>query len=70
MSKSKILKHSLATVMVALSISFLVACGSAEEPTPEPVDTEAVQQPKVVSAEAFVVPVKDRTWPLKRGDGL
>ncbi|HRV91650.1 MAG TPA: HlyD family efflux transporter periplasmic adaptor subunit [Anaerolineae bacterium] len=67
MSKSKILKHSLATVMVALSISFLVACGSAEEPTPEPVDTEAVQQPKVVSAEAFVVPVKESDLAFETG---
>lgn len=59
MRNSKILKHSLATVIVVLGISLLVACGSSAEPTPAPVEAEAVQQPRVVSAEAFVVPVKE-----------
>jgi HlyD family secretion protein len=37
----------------------LTGCGLfGEEPTPEPVPVEAVQQPNVVSAEAFVVPLR------------
>jgi HlyD family secretion protein len=44
----------------ALLVIGLTGCGLfGGEPTPEPVPVEAVQQPNVVSAEAFVVPVKD-----------
>ncbi len=47
----------MAIVLVTVSIT---ACGVfGEEPTPEPVPVEAVQQPNVVSAEAVVVPLRE-----------
>lgn len=52
-------KYILTVLVAVLGISFLAACGSAEEPTPEPIEANAVQQPRVVSAEAFVVPIKE-----------
>jgi multidrug resistance efflux pump len=50
-------------ILVIVTVLFLIVgvagCGLfGEDPTPEPVAVEAVQQPNVVSAEAFVVPVK------------
>lgn len=46
-------------IIVVLLASVLSACGfGGEEPTPEPVPV-AVTQPNVVSAEAFVVPVRE-----------
>ncbi len=50
------------TVFLAVSILMMSLAGCnmfGEEPTPEPVVIEAVQQAKVVSAEAFVVPVQE-----------
>jgi len=50
---------SILTVLAMVVIVILVAaCG--EQPTPEPVVvSDAVQQPQVVSAEAFVVPLQE-----------
>jgi len=50
------------TVFLAVSILMISLTGCnmfGEEPTPEPVVIEAVQQANVVSAEAFVVPVQE-----------
>lgn len=45
---------------MAVLIIFISACSFGQDPTPEPVPvTSAVQQPRVVSAEAFVVPQKE-----------
>lgn len=51
--------RSLIVLLAALAVTILAACGSSEEPTPVPVDPDALQQPRVVSAEAFVMPVKE-----------
>jgi HlyD family secretion protein len=54
------LKFMATTLIIILLVVGLAGCGLfGEDPTPEPVPVEAVQQPKVVSAEAFVVPVKE-----------
>lgn len=46
-------------VILAVLVMLLPACSFfSGEPTPEPVPVEAVQQPQVVSAEAFVLPIK------------
>jgi HlyD family secretion protein len=62
LKERKIMNHKsvVLTLTLALLIVALTGCGLfGEEPTPEPVPVEAVQQPNVVSAEAFVVPVKE-----------
>jgi multidrug efflux pump subunit AcrA (membrane-fusion protein) len=62
LKERKIMKQKsvVLTLTIALLIVALAGCGLfGEEPTPEPVPVEAVQQPNVVSAEAFVVPVKE-----------
>lgn len=48
----------ITTVLLSLAVvTLLLACSAFEpEPTPTPVISEPVQQPQVVSAEAFVVP--------------
>lgn len=53
-------KSLLITVGIILLVMSLAACGAfgGEEPEPTPV-IEAVQQPNTVSAEAFVVPIKE-----------
>lgn len=53
---------------ITLLIVGLAGCGLfGGEPTPEPVPVEAVQQPNVVSAEAFVVPVKEANLAFEVG---
>jgi HlyD family secretion protein len=54
---------------IALVAAGITACSGlfGEEPTPEPVPVEAVQQPNVVSAEAFVVPMKDASLGFEVG---
>lgn len=44
------------TFIIILLAGSVVACSSGEEATAEPVAAQAIQQPNVVSAEAFVVP--------------
>jgi len=52
-------KPMMLTLAIVLLIGGLTGCGLfGEEPTPEPVPV-AVSQPNVVSAEAFVVPLKE-----------
>ncbi|HSH13886.1 MAG TPA: biotin/lipoyl-binding protein, partial [Desulfurivibrionaceae bacterium] len=52
-------KYAVWILAIALLAMALAGCGLiGGEPTPEPVPVEAVQQPNVVSAEAFVVPLK------------
>lgn len=53
-------------LMLVLLIS-LTACGFGETPTPTPVVIEAVDQPDVVSAEAFVVPVREADLAFESG---
>lgn len=60
-------KSFFTTLTLILLVLATAACSSAEEPTPEPVDVNAVQQPSVVSAEAFVVPVKQANLSLENG---
>ncbi len=50
---------SIITVLVlVLAMGAIAACSSEETPTPEPVEAGAIQQPNVVSAEAFVYPIQ------------
>jgi HlyD family secretion protein len=46
-------------LLVLLIVGFTIACSSGDEQEPEPVVASAVQQPRVVSAEAFVVPLQE-----------
>ena len=50
----------IATILAfILAVGAVTACGQAATPTPEPVaQASPAEQPQVVSAEAFVVPVK------------
>lgn len=50
----------IATILAfILAVGAITACGQAATPTPEPVaQASPAEQPQVVSAEAFVVPVK------------
>ena len=52
------LKLVIITLSIALMAGGTAACSFGGEPTPEPVPVNTVQQPNVVSAEAFVVPVQ------------
>ncbi len=52
------LKLITPVLLIILLTGFITACDSDEEPPPEPVPV-AVSQPNVVSAEAFVVPVRE-----------
>ena len=61
-------KSVLLSLMIVLLAVGLAGCGAfGGDPTPEPVPVEAVQQPNVVSAEAFVVPVKDANLAFEVG---
>jgi HlyD family secretion protein len=53
-------KYTVWILVIFLLVISLTGCGlfGGGDPTPEPVPVEAVQQPNVVSAEAFVVPLK------------
>ncbi|MEW5956901.1 MAG: HlyD family efflux transporter periplasmic adaptor subunit [Chloroflexota bacterium] len=53
-------KNTIAILTITLLAIGLTGCGlfGGGDPTPEPAPVEAVQQPNVVSAEAFVVPLK------------
>lgn len=64
--KSKFTVWILAISLLAIS---LTGCGlfGGGEPTPEPVPVEAVQQPNVVSAEAFVVPLRQADLAFESG---
>lgn len=63
-------RNSTITLLLLLLIAgALVACSSSEEPTPEPVEVNAVQQVRVVSAEAFVVPIEEASLAFE-GTGL
>lgn len=55
----------ITTLVTAVTIALVSACSFGEEPTPEPVVVNTVQQPKVVSAEAFVVPIKQADLSLE-----
>lgn len=52
------LKFIAVTFALILALAAITACGSAETPTVEPVAQAQAAGPQVVSAEAFVVPVK------------
>ncbi|GAB4432639.1 MAG: biotin/lipoyl-binding protein [Anaerolineae bacterium] len=52
-------KFTITILLLLFATALVAACSSSEEPTPEPVEVNAVQQPRVVSAEAFVVPVQE-----------
>lgn len=53
------LKFITVTLAMILVIGAISACGGGQTPTVEPVaEAQAAEQPQVVSAEAFVVPVK------------
>jgi multidrug resistance efflux pump len=75
-------KSMIKALAIPLLVVSLAGCGLfGEEPTPEPVPVEAVQQPNVVSAEAFVVPLQQAdlsfevggrviSLPVKEGDPI
>jgi multidrug resistance efflux pump len=52
------LKFIAVTFALILALAAITACGGAETPTVEPVAEAQAAGPQVVSAEAFVVPVK------------
>lgn len=53
-------KSFITALVLVLVTGLITACGlGGEEPTPTPAVSSAVQQPRVVSAEAFVVPVQE-----------
>jgi HlyD family secretion protein len=53
-------KSFITALVLLLVVGLVSACGlGGEEPTPTPAVSSAVQQPRVVSAEAFVVPVQE-----------
>lgn len=61
-------KNLVAAFLSISMILVLTACSfGGEEPTPEPVVVNSTQQPRVVSAEAFVVPVKESTLAFETG---
>jgi HlyD family secretion protein len=61
-------KFIIMTLAIPVLIISLAGCGLfGEEATPEPVAVEAVQQPNVVSAEAFVVPLKQADLAFEAG---
>lgn len=54
------LKFIATTLLIILLAGGVMACGASEAATPTPdLTAQTVKQPNVVSAEAFVVPVKD-----------
>jgi multidrug resistance efflux pump len=59
----------MATMFIIIVLAgSAVACNSATpEPTVEPLDAQAIQQPNVVSAEAFVVPVQQASIAFETG---
>ncbi len=59
-------KNLVVIILTIMVISVLSACSGAT-PTPEPVAANAVEQPKVVSAEAYVVPVKKANLSFESG---
>ncbi|HMQ52475.1 MAG TPA: HlyD family efflux transporter periplasmic adaptor subunit [Anaerolineae bacterium] len=61
-ARSKLFLIFLAVLMIGV----LAAC-SSEEPTPEAVPASTTQQPQVVSAEAFVFPVRETTLSFEVG---
>ena len=65
-------KKSIIAVLTLIIIASLISACSffEEEPEPEPVITSSVQQPRVVSAEAFVVPVKKANLALEAGGSI
>ncbi|MCB0194088.1 MAG: efflux RND transporter periplasmic adaptor subunit [Anaerolineae bacterium] len=53
------IEYFLIALVAIFGVSVLAACGSSAEPTPAVVEVDTTQQPQVVSAEAFVVPIKE-----------
>lgn len=61
-------KFILTILAIPVLLLGLTGCGLfGEEPTPTPEPIAAVQQPNVVSAEAFVVPIKDANLAFEVG---
>jgi len=60
-------KTVIVTLIGILLLASLTGCGFGADPTAEPVTVEAVEQPNVVSAEAFVVPIKDANLAFEVG---
>lgn len=61
-------KNLVVAILSLMMVAALSACSfGGEEPTPEPVVANTVQQPRVVSAEAFVVPVKESNLSFETG---
>ncbi|MFC1975027.1 HlyD family secretion protein [Chloroflexota bacterium] len=58
---------AVAIIMIVILLAGGVIACSSEEPTVEPVEASAIQQPNVVSAEAFVVPVQESDLAFEGG---
>ncbi len=62
------LKKATTILLNLVWLSLVAACSAfTEEPTPTPVVSEPVQQPQVVSAEAFVVPNQEADLAFETG---
>jgi HlyD family secretion protein len=60
-------KSVFSILILSLIIGLLAACSPQAEATPEAVAVSAVQQPKVVSAEAYVFPVQSAQLSFETG---
>jgi HlyD family secretion protein len=53
------LKSIITIFTVVIVVAVMAGCSSEEEPEADPIAASAIQQPRVVSAEAFVVPPQE-----------
>ncbi|MCP4369990.1 MAG: hypothetical protein GY797_18020, partial [Deltaproteobacteria bacterium] len=58
---------SIYVISIIMVIVFVSACSSEETPEPVPDEVSTIQQPRVVSAEAFVVPVQQANLSFEVG---
>ncbi|MBN1220050.1 MAG: efflux RND transporter periplasmic adaptor subunit [Anaerolineae bacterium] len=61
------LKFVATILVIVLLAGGVIACSPESTETPEPVEVQAIQQPNVVSAEAFVIPVQEANLSFEVG---